>query len=154
MSHFLLALALLAGGASGTAERTCASGVERAGAPTASDVRIGPLVIIGARRTRDAFNRHGYKLPVTLPYGVTATLSVPDEHIGLFTRRAQDRAWRRGVAGANRAVRFVSCAGDAAAGRSGFPGGIVVDRPRCATLTVTVEAQPRVRRRVPLGRSC
>ena len=45
------------------------------------DVDIGPLTILFARRTvrdpPDAFNGHGWKLPVTLLADETATLSVP-----------------------------------------------------------------------------
>jgi hypothetical protein len=33
-------------------------------------------------------------------------------------------------------------------------GGIVIDRPRCATLIVKVPGEAPERRRVPLGRLC
>jgi hypothetical protein len=128
----------------------------------ARDVTLGPLVIMEARRTvgatRDAFAGHGFKLPVTVPDGATVTLSVPHawrSRVGLvFTLAAQDRAVRRGVAGADRAVRFTACPAGAQPGRTGWPGGLVVDRPRCVTLVATVAGGPAVRRRVPLGRRC
>lgn len=129
------------------------------------DVSIGPLVLVGARdttrtRRRPAFGGHGYKIPATLPVGATATLSVPARlrrRVGLvFTPGAQRRAWRRGVRGADSAVTFSACGREErGARRSGWPGGIVVDRPRCAPLIVRVPGRVEpLRRRVPLGRPC
>jgi hypothetical protein len=126
------------------------------------DVVIGPLVLLGARQTAwhrpDAFNRHGYKIPVTLPEGTTATLSVPERLTGrvglVFSHRTQDRAWRLGVRGADTAVRFTACQPTGEPGRTGWPGGLVVDRRRCVTLVVTVPGAASVSRRVPLGRHC
>jgi hypothetical protein len=114
-------------------EATCGAG----GAGTTEvvqkrDAVVGSLVLLGARQTArqrpDAFNRHGYKIPVTLPEGTTATLSVPVRligHVGLvFSLQTQDRVWRGGVRGADTTVRFTAC-------------------------------QPAdVSRRVPLGRRC
>lgn len=125
---------------------------------------IGPLALLGARSTprtrgRPAYGGRGYKIPATIPVGTTVTLSVPPRlrrRVGLvFTRRAQRRAWRRGVRGADSAVTFVACAREErGARRSGWPGGIVVDRPRCAPLVADVAGAEPVRRRVPLGRRC
>jgi hypothetical protein len=142
-----------------TAQVGCASGGEAGSEPRGSDVAVGPLVVMSARDTighsRDAFGRHGYKLPVTLPEGVTATLSSATRGVGfVFTPRVQRRAWSRGVAGASPAVRFRACEGDRSTLRTGWPGGIVVDRPKCATLVVKVEQGLTERRRVPLGRAC
>lgn len=130
-------------------------------APT-RDVVVGPLVLIGARRTPsrrpDAFDRQGYKIPVTLPEGMTATLTVPESlrgRVGLvFSLRAQDAVLDSGMRGADSAVRFSACEPDGAPGRSGWGGGFVVDRPRCATLLVEVPGEAPERRRVPLGRRC
>lgn len=139
---------------------SCARGGESPTQPRAgTDAELGPLVIIGTGRTRgndpNGYGGKGYKLPVTLPAGVTAALSVPAaarRQVGLvYTHAAQDRAWERGVAGAHSSVRFAACDGDT---RTGWPGGIVVDRPRCATLVVRVEGGETIRRRVPLGRAC
>lgn len=139
---------------------SCERSVETVAQPRAGrDVELGPLVIIGPGRTRghrpNGLGGKGYKLPVTLPDGVSATLSVPSaarDRVGLvYTPAANDRAWARGVAGGHSSVRFDACAGDT---RTGWPGGIVVDRPRCATLVVRVDGGPTVRRRVPLGRAC
>jgi hypothetical protein len=126
------------------------------------DAVVGPLVLIGARGTPshrpDAFGRQGYKVPVTLPEGMTATLTVPESlrgRVGLvFSRRAQDAVLDSGTRGADSAVRFSACEPDGAPGRSGWPGGFVVDRPRCAMLLVEVPGEAPERRRVPLGRRC
>jgi hypothetical protein len=157
-----LALAVVAVGAEPAAAAGvgCADGSAGAAhVDRTRDAVLGPLALLDARLTpgspRDAFGDHGYKLPVTLPAGRTVTLRVPRaarKRAGLvFTLRAQDRATRHGVAGADRAVRFRACAGP---GRTGWSGGVVVDRPRCVTLVVSVAGGERVRRRVPLGRRC
>jgi hypothetical protein len=125
-------------------------------------VTLGPLVLIGGRRwgtiKPDAFNRHGYKVPVTLPDGLRATLSVPAalrDRVGLvFSHAAQDRVENTGVRGADRSVRFTACPARGEPGRTGWPGGLAVQRPRCVTLVVKVSGGPPVRRRVPLGRRC
>jgi hypothetical protein len=106
----------------------------------AGDAQIGPLTVMLARSTpyerRDAFDRRGWKLPVTLRGGEMATLMAP-RGVGLiFLPDMRPR----------RALTFVACSGS---GLTGWPGGIVVDRRRCATLQVGL-----VRRRVPLGASC
>jgi hypothetical protein len=120
------------------------------------------LVLIGARQTPwrqpDAFNRQGYKVPVTLPEGMTATLVVPERlrgRVGLvFSRRAQDAVLSAGMRGSDPAVRFVACESAGRPGRSGWPGGFVVDRPRCATVILRVAGEVAQRQRVPLGRRC
>jgi len=126
------------------------------------DVAIGPLALIGARRMAgrapDAFRRRGYKIPVTLPTGMTATLSVPQRRKGrvglVFSHRTQDRVWRLGVRGADTAVRFTACPATSEPGRTGWAGGLVVDRRRCAELALRVAGAPSLTRRVPLGRRC
>lgn len=123
---------------------------------------LGPLVLVGASRAAsrrpDAFGGHGYKLSVTLPEGVTAALSVPKalrSSVGLvYTREAQIGAVARGVSGADHAVRFAACSADGEPGRSGWPGGIVVDRRRRATLVVALAGGTPVKHRVSLGRRC
>ena len=147
----------------GPTEAPCSSGGEGTTRVDARyDVVLGPLVLLGGRRWAawrpDAFNRHGYKIPVTLPEGVRATLSVPASlrgRVGLvFTLAAQDRVLGRGVRGADVSVRFSACPARDVPGRTGWPGGLVVDRPRCATLVVQLAEGRSVRRRVPLGRRC
>lgn len=127
------------------------------------DVSFGPLGVLFARRTdrtrRDAFGGRGWKLPVNLLAGQTATLSVPKRlrgRVGLvFTLNAQSRVQRRGVRGADSAVRFTACGGDDQPERTGWPGGIVVTRERCATLRVRIDGRPAlVERRVSLGKRC
>ncbi len=127
------------------------------------DVSFGPLSVLFARRTprtrRDAFDGRGWKLPVNLSAGRTATLSVPQRlrgQVGLiFNLSAQSRVLRRGVQGADSAVRFTACTSDERPGRTGWPGGIVVKRERCATLRVRIEGRPEpVERRVALGKRC
>jgi len=126
------------------------------------DAVVGPLALIGARQTPrrqpDAFGRQGYKVPVTLPEGMTATLVVPEHlrgRVGLvFSPRAQDAVLESGMRGADPAVRFTACEPEGEPGRSGWPGGLVVDIPRCATLIVQVPGEAPERRRVPLGRRC
>jgi len=125
------------------------------------DAVAGPFVLIGARRTpgrrRDSFDGRGFKLPLTLPEGMSATLTVPvslQGRVGLvYRRRAQDAVLKSGR-GADSAVRFISCKAKERAGRSGWPGGIIVDRPRCVTLIVTADGRPPERARVPIGRRC
>ena len=176
MRRFAAILVVVLAGCGGAA----AAGVERgraAAAPVVScrdggpgtgpvkgrDVSMGPLTILFARRTvrdpRDGFNGHGWKLPVTLIADETATLSVPRRlhgHVGLvFTHATQSRVWRRGVRAADSKVSFEACAGEDAPARTGWPGGIVVDRRRCATLRVELAgAAAPIERRVPLGRRC
>jgi hypothetical protein len=142
---------------------SCRDGGRGAAPLKGRDVSMGPLTILFARRTvrdaRDAFNGHGWKLPVTLLADATATLSVPprlQERVGLvFTRETQSRVWRRGVRAADSRVSFEACAGENAPARTGWPGGIVVDRRQCARLRVQVEgATEPIERRVPLGRRC
>lgn len=126
-------------------------------------MEIGPLTILFARRTvrdpRDAFNRHGWKLPVTLAADAKVALVVPARlrgRVGLvFTLETQARVVRRGVRAADARVRFAACGGEGAPARTGWPGGVVVDRRRCATLRVWIGgvAEP-IERRVPLGKRC
>jgi hypothetical protein len=167
-----LALAGCAGAAAPTVERgevATGPGVRcREGGPGAEpvrgrDVQIGPLAILLARRSprdrRDAFNGHGWKLPVLLRAGETATLSVPRQLRGrvgfVFTQATQARVARRGVAAADSRMRFVACTGADAPAWTGWPGGIVVDRRRCAKLQVQpVGAAKPIVRRVPLGKRC
>jgi hypothetical protein len=142
---------------------SCRDGGPGAGPVKGRDVKMGPLTILFARRTvrdpRDGFNGHGWKLPVTLLAGETATLSVPRRlrgRVGLvFTRATQSRVWRRGVRAADAKVSFEACAGEDAPARTGWPGGLVVDRRRCATLRVQLAARAEpIERRVPLGKRC
>lgn len=91
------------------------------------DAVLGPLVLIGAhpnaRHRPDAFDGHGYKIPVTLPRGTTATLSVPRElrsRVGLvFSSSTQDRVRSGGVRAADAAVRFEACPASGRPGRTG-----------------------------------
>lgn len=169
---------LIFGGEDGTdaAQRPPAAGAERAAAEapcsgggeagtrvsSGHDVVLGPLVLVGGRRWAaqkpDAFNGHGYKVPVTLPEGIQATLLVPASlrgRVGLvFSLATQARVARSGVRGADAAVHFVACPAQGTPGRTGWPGGLVTDRPRCATLVVQAAGERPVRRRVPLGRPC
>ncbi len=142
---------------------SCGDGGPGAQAVKGRDVTMGPLVIMFARRTvrdpRDAFYGNGWKLPVTLLVGEKATLSVPRRlrgQVGLvFTHAAQSRVRRGGVRAVDSKVSFEACAGEDAPARTGWPGGIVVDRRRCATLRVqlSTSAEP-IERRVPLGKRC
>ena len=140
----------------------CSDGAAAATGRSRGDVAMGPIVLVGARETEgqrpDAFARQGYKAPVTLPDGVTATVAVPDElrsRVGLvFSAAAQRRVLADGPSAADRAVRFVACPAGGEGGRTGWAGGVVVDRPRCATLVVTVGRRAPLQRQVPLGRGC
>ena len=145
------------------AKLTCAEAVVGAVRVGSHDAILGPLSLTGAggrytRGRRDAFNQQGYKVPVTLPQGMTATLSVPRSlrsRVGLvFSLEAQRRVLSDGVKGADPAVRFEACPTADKGSRTGWPGGFVVDRRRCVTLVVRVAGQSPLRRRVPLGRSC
>jgi hypothetical protein len=125
---------------------SCADGGGAGPVAASHDAIIGPLAILGApgtvRERRDAFDRRGWKLPVSLRSGETATLVAP-RGVGLvFT---PDMAPQR-------SVTFRACSGE---GPTGWPGGIVVDRRRCATLRVWVAgAIEPIRQRVPLGARC
>jgi hypothetical protein len=142
---------------------TCAGGGAGAGPVAARDSELGPLTVMFTRRTpgrrRDAFDGRGWKLPATLAAGETATLSVPRRLRGrvgfVYRRRVQARVYERGVRAADRRVTFAACSGEDAPARTGWPGGIVVDRRRCARLRVHLEGEPEpIERRVPLGRRC
>jgi len=144
-------------------EASCATGGTATTRVSAKrDAVLGPLVLIGGRgwatAKPDAFNRRGYKVPATLPLGVRATLSVPAAmrgHVGLvFSLATQDRVVKGGVRKADVSVRFSACPASGEPGRTGWPGGLVVDRPRCVTLVVKVSGSTALRRRVPLGRRC
>ncbi len=123
------------------------------------DVVLDPLILVGARsaasRRPDAFNGHGYKVPVALPERSVITLSVPRAlrgRVGLiYTAAVQNHVFVRGARAAAPAVRFISCP---EAALTGWPGGLAVDRPRCATLVVQDGDGPPERHLVPLGRSC
>jgi hypothetical protein len=141
----------------------CRDGGPGADPVNSRDITLGPLTILFARRTvrdpRDGFNGHGWKLPVTLKADETATLSVPRRlrgRVGLvFTHATQSRVWRRGVRAADPKVGFQACTGEDAPKRTGWPGGIVVDRRRCGTLRVQLAgAREPIERRVPLGKRC
>jgi hypothetical protein len=61
--------------------------------------------------------------------------------VGLvFTRATRSRVWRRGVRAADSKLSFEACAGEDAPARTGWAGGIVVDRRRCSTLRVQLAA--------------
>jgi hypothetical protein len=146
-----------------TAGAPCSSGGAGTTRVSSSrDVEIGPLVLLGGQRWAaskpNAFNRHGYKVPVTLPEGLKATLSVPAAmrgHVGLvYSQAAQGRVEKKGVRGADVSVRFAACPIEGPPGKTGWAGGIVVDRPRCATLKVEVVGGGGALARVPLGRRC
>jgi hypothetical protein len=139
------------------------TGTSRGAAPVEGrDIELGPLALISAARLRgrrpNAFGGHGYKIPATLAAGTTVTLSVPPRFravAGLsYGLATQARVLRWGPAGADHVVRFTSCPGSPPE-RTGWSGGIVVDRPRCVTLNLEAEgmAEPIVAR-VPLGRPC
>lgn len=144
-------------------EVTCRDGGPAAEPVERRDSALGPLSLMGTRNTigmrRNSFDGRGWKLPAALPAGEGVTLTVPDRlhgRVGLvYTLRTQARVLRRGVAAADTRVTFRACAGDGAPARTGWPGGIVVDRRRCARLSVRVAAtaEPIVRR-VPLGKRC
>ena len=161
--RFLVAAAVLVLGAAPAPSVSCPDGGPAAAPRDDRDVRIGPLTVLFARRTvghpQDAFDGHGWKLPVTLRADETATLSVPRRRRGrvglVFTHATQTRVLRRGVRAADTSVSFTACTGEDAPARTGWPGGIVVDHPRCATLHVQVAAAAEpVARRVPLGKRC
>lgn len=139
-------------------QATCSSAARgrTAGVSPRHDAVLGPLVLLVARRTpfqrREAFGGTGWKMPATLPRGVAATLWVPRaarSRIGLVYSTESPLAPARDAA-----VRFTACPADGRGGRTGWPGGIVVDRRRCATLIVQVDGEKPVRHRVPLGRRC
>lgn len=136
-------------------------GPSMVGQPVGS-ATLGDLVLIGASyaasRPPDAFGGTGYKLPVSLPDGAVATVSVPPElrsRVGLvYSLDTQSRVAKRGVLAADSLSSFAACPAGSKAGRTGWAGGIVVDRPRCATLIVMVSGEAPARHRVPLGRRC
>lgn len=160
------------GGNGAMVEVGCAAGGPSPERTRRGDLPIGPFVLIGidesgARprqrqagidRPPDAFGRHGYKVPVSLSNGTSAVLSIPRFERGrlglVFTLRARRRVRRDGLDGADRAIRFTACPRRRAAGRTGWPGGFVIDDPRCATVTVDPGRSPRRNFGLPLGRAC
>ena len=77
---------------------------------------------------------------LSLPNGTSAVLSVPRFERGrlgiVFTQEAQRRVLSNGIGGADVTVRFTACPAGGASGRTGWPGGFVIDEPPCATVTV------------------
>ncbi len=150
----------------------CADGGPSPARTRRGDLPLGPFVLMGIDergmrprhrqagivRPPDAFGRHGYKVPVSLPNGTSAVLSIPRferARLGLvFTRQAQQRVLRDGVAGADRAIRFTACPRGGASGRTGWPGGFVIDDPHCATVTLNPGRLPTRNFGLPLGRAC
>lgn len=77
-----------------------------------------------------------------------------------FNPAQWSRRGRRVAAGdGQRVVRFHACSADTRRftdGKplgpwTGYPGGFLIDRPGCATLTISARGAPTVRRRVALG---
>ena len=140
-------------------EAACASGFRDRGGPRrpSGDAAFGPLVLLGGRRwagsTPQAFDGHGYKIPASLAGGASVTLSVPDSLRGRVKLVYARGAWSMEPQGAD-AVRFTPCPVGGAAHRTGWPGGLVVDRPRCVVLVATLADGTSIRRRLPLGRRC
>ena len=159
-------------GNAATVELGCAEGGPAPDRARRGDLPYGPFVLIGIdegalsprrpqagiARPPDAFGRHGYKIPVSLPNGTSAVLAIPRferGRLGLaFTPRAQRRAVRDGVDGTDLAIRFTACPRVRASGRTGWPGGFVVDKPHCATVTVDPDRSPTTNFGLPLGRAC
>lgn len=150
----------------------CADGAPSPARRSRGDLPFGPFVLIGIdesgvrpghrqvgiERPPDAFGRRGYKVPVSLPNGTSAVLSVPRFERGrlglVFTHQAQRRVLRGGVGDADGAVRFTACPAGEASGRTGWPGGFAVGEPHCATVTINPGRSPTRNFGLPLGRSC
>ena len=150
----------------------CSEGAPSPKRTRRGDLPVGPFVLMGIDeggapprhrqagidRPPDAFGGHGYKVPVSLPNGTSAVLSIPRFERGrlglVFSQQAQRRVLRDGVAGAERAIRFTACPRGAASGRTGWPGGFVIDDPHCATVTVNPGRSPTRNFGLPLGRAC
>jgi hypothetical protein len=98
-----------------------------------------------------------FKVPMTLPKGAEATLWVPVALRGrlgiVFSPVAQRQVLSGGVGAADTSVHFTACPPDGAPGRTRWPGGFVVDQPRCASIVLHVAGATAVRR-VALGRRC
>lgn len=153
-------------------ELGCAEGGPSPERTGRGDLPFGPFVLIGIDeggvpprhrqagilRPPDAFGRHGYKVPVSLANGTSAVLSIPRFERGrlglVFTQQAQRRVLRDGVAGTDLAIRFTACPRGGASGRTGWPGGFVIDEPHCATVTVNPDRSPTTNFGLPLGRAC
>lgn len=150
----------------------CADGGASPRRAGGGDLPIGPFLLIGIDesgiapghrqvgidRPPDAFGGRGYKVPVSLANGTSAVLSVPRFERGrlglVFTQRAQRRVLRAGLGGADHTIRFTACPAGEGRGRTGWPGGLVVDAPHCATVTVNPGRVPRRNFGLPLGRPC
>lgn len=150
----------------------CTAGGPSPARPRRGDLPVGPFVLMGIdesgvrpghrqaglERPPDAFGHHGYKAPVSLPDGTSAVLSIARFERGrlglVFTQQAQRRVLRDGVAGADEAIRFTACPRGGTSGRTGWPGGFVIDDPHCATVTVNPGRPPTQNFGLPLGRAC
>lgn len=135
----------------------------------AQDVRLHRLVFIGLDRRHRWQPPHPgssgtLKIPVRIREGSPVTVRITP--LGRtrarldFNPERWSRRDRRVAAGdGQRVVRFHACPADTRRftdGRplgpwTGYPGGFLVDRPGCATLTVSARGTPTVRRRVALG---
>lgn len=173
----VLALALAPAAATsrpGHYQRTCdthAEGPLTTAEPSLgpNDVRFGRLVFIGLDRRHRWQPPHPgssgtLKIPVRIREGSPVTVRITP--LGRtqarldFNPERWSRRGRRVAAGdGQRVVRFHACPADTkrfSDGRplgpwTGYPGGFLVDRPGCATLTVTTHGTPTVRRRIALG---
>ncbi len=150
----------------------CTQGVSSPERTRRGDLPVGPFVLMGIDdsdvrprhghagidRPPDAFDGHGYKVPVSLPNGTSAVLSIPRFERGrlglVFTQQAQRQVLRDGVADADQAIRFTACPRGRASGRTAWPGGFVIDDPHCATVTVNPARSPTRNFGLPLGRAC
>lgn len=162
----------VAGGSGIMAEVGCSEGGPSPQRNRRDDLPIGPFVLIdidesagrprhrqvGIDRPPDAFGGHGYKVPVSLPNGTSAVLAIPRFERGrlglVFTQHAQRRVLRNGVASADHTIRFTACPRRGGSGRTGWPGGFVIDDPHCATVTVNPGRSPTRNFGLPLGRAC
>lgn len=151
----VLALALAAAVPAAPCGQPHAAAPRRGG----QDAVVGPLAILDTGALIDqpppAFQGLGYKLPITLAHGRTVTVTIgraDRRHARLVFRPAAVRAVdREGITGGDAAIRLRPCGARRGSGRAGWPGGFVVDEPRCVRVRVDVAGGPVHRGRVPVG---
>lgn len=172
---------LLAPGAADAAfDRVCQTRAE-GGSPddvalpdARTDVIAGRVAILSARRQARRLPRHRpssnprawiLKTPVLIRAGDPVVVRIAARDRGYVALDfdpdrwgARDRTAEDGQA----SVRFHACPPDTARfsdGQplgewTGYPGGLLVERPRCVTLELLQDGRTTVRRRLGIGRRC
>lgn len=127
------------------------------------DLVVGRVMLLNARAAGGELesykSRRGYliKTPVIIRAGAPVAVRIAQRdrrHVALDFDNADENG--------QRSVRFHPCPPETERFSDGkplgewtaYPGGLILERPRCVTFEVLEEGKPTVRRRVALGKRC